>query len=86
MILGKYGFLNNPTPTQDQPNNLSFEEMVQREEEKRKVDNYNKIAKINGPKPISFDGNYQSNTIYNSDPELGLNYKVEIVTNMFLPK
>lgn len=88
MLLGKYGFLNNQHQSvpQESPNNLTFEEMVAQSEEKRRSEMINRMMKINGPKPITFDGQYQSESKYDSDPESGLNFKIEIVTNMNLPK
>jgi hypothetical protein len=44
--------------------------------------------KLNGPKPTTFDPNrgYESEVKWSSDDELGFGFKIEIVTDMNLPK
>lgn len=88
MLLAKYGYTNQPQP-QYQPDpsqELSFEEMCQREEQKRKEENAKKMQKMYGPKPISFDGDYNSDISYGSDPDSGLGFKITIVSDMPIPK
>lgn len=72
--------LTNPAQT--------FEEMVAQEEAKKKAEQDRNNAKLNGPKPITFDGQdgYESHTKYGSDDELGFGFKIEISTDMKLPK
>jgi hypothetical protein len=94
-LLRKYGygepqrFSTRQEPVQPNPNaNLSFEEMIRQEEEKRKVEEQRKMAKINGPKPITFNSNsgYESEVKWGSDDEMGFGFKIEITTDMKLPK
>lgn len=81
MLLGKYGYID-PQPVKPQNDNgLTFDEMIRIEEQKQKEH----LAKQNGPKPIAFDGEYHSNTKYDSD-DLGFSYKISIVSNMEIPK
>lgn len=78
--MGKYGYTTQPSQPQND-NGLTFDEMIRIEEQKRKE----QAAKLNGPKPVTFDGEYYSNTRYDSD-DLGFNYKISIVSNMEIPK
>jgi hypothetical protein len=65
----------------------TFEEMVEQEEDKAKAEQ-DKIKAQNGPKPITFEGQdgYESHTKYGSDDELGFGFKIEISTDMKIPK
>lgn len=81
------------TRTEEQPvenpdNNLSFEEMVRREEEKRKSEEQKRLAQQRGPKPSTFDGSrgYESEVKYGSDEDTGFGFKIEITTDMKLPR
>jgi hypothetical protein len=94
-LLRKYGY-NEPQrfstrqePVQPIPStDLTFEEMVKREEEKRLAEENKKMAKMNGPKPITFDSKtgYESEVKWGSDDDLGFGFKIEISTDMKLPK
>jgi hypothetical protein len=94
-ILRRYGhntdqsFSNRPVqqPVVQQPPQ-TFEEMVKQEEAKRKAEQDRRNAQLNGPKPITFEGQngYESHTKYGSDDELGFGFKIEISTDMKLPK
>lgn len=77
MLLAKYNF--RPTPIQ-QSDNLSFEDMLQIEENKR----IELKRKQNGPQPITFGGEFNSDTKYDTDNDLGFSYKINIVSNMKL--
>lgn len=81
MLLGKYGYTNTQPVQPQNDNGLTFDEMIRIEEQKRKE----QVAKLNGPKPVTFDGEYHSNVKYDSD-DLGFNYKISIVSNMEIPK
>ena len=65
----------------------TFEEMVAQEEAKKKAEQ-DRIKAQNGPKPITFEGQdgYESHTKYGSDDELGFGFKIEISTDMKIPK
>lgn len=80
MLLGKYGYINSQPIQPQNDNGLTFDEMIRIEEQKRKEH----VAKLNGPKPVTFDGDYNSNVKYDSDD--GFNYKISIVSNMEIPK
>lgn len=92
-LLRKYGYTQEYTRKDeikpiDSQNNLSFEEMVRQEEEKREREEDIKRKKMYGPKPITFDGSngYDSKTTYGSDDDTGLGFKIEVSTDMNLPK
>ena len=92
-LLRKYGYSNEYStrieqPQQEQVNNLTFEEMVAQEESKRKSEEELKRQKMYGPKPITFGGEngYDSKTTYGSDEDTGIGFKIEITTDMKLPK
>lgn len=94
-ILRRYGygqdqrFSTRQEPVQQPPQQgLTFEEMVKQEQEKKRSEEQRKMAKMNGPKPITFDGNggYESEVKYGSDDEMGFGFKIEITTDMKLPK
>jgi hypothetical protein len=94
-LLRKYGYGQpnefstrvEPQVQQNQPA-LSFEDMIRQEEEKRKADEDRRRMQINGPKPITYNSNsgYDAEIKYGSDDELGFNFKIEITTDMKLPK
>ena len=75
-------------PVENPDNNLSFEEMVRREEEKRKSEEQRRLAQQTGPRPSTFDGSrgYESEVKYGSDEDTGFGFKIEITTDMKLPR
>jgi len=82
-LLAKYGYSKSPqvshNPIKNPHEEETFEEMVKREEEK-------KLRQANpSPKSFNSDG-YTSDVKWGSDSETGLNFKIEVVTNMKLPK
>ena len=93
-LLRKYGYGQNQrfsTHQETQPVQqpaLTFEEMVKQEQEKRRVDEQRKLSKMKGPQPITFNGNggYESEVKYGSDDEMGFGFRIEITTDMKLPK
>lgn len=80
-LLSKYGYGQSNVSSQpiDPPQNTdTFEEMVKKEE----------LKKMNASQSIPqrrSDG-YSSETKWGSDIESGLNFKIEIVTDMKIPK
>ena len=92
-ILRRYGhnpdqsFSTHKQETQPIKPAQTFEEMVAQEEAKKKAEQDRLKAK-NGPKPITFDGQngYESHIKYDSDDELGFGFKIEISTDMKIPK
>ena len=67
---------------------LTFEEMILQEENKRKSEEDRRISKLNGPKPTTFDGRngYESEIKYGTDEDSGFGFKIEITTDMKIPK
>jgi len=84
MLLAKYGYQSKSTYQPQQDNGLTFEEMIQQNELKNQQRLQDEMRKINGPKPYTFGGNYDSHTIYGTDD--GFTFKVNIVSDMPLPK
>lgn len=88
MLLAKYGYGQTQQNIQQQSYNpeqeLSFEELCRREEQKIREERERLRQKMMGPKPISFSGDYDSYVKY--DSEDGLNFKIEVTSNMNLPK
>lgn len=90
-LLRKYGYTEEYTTRhepQTQDNNLTFEEMIAQQEAKQKSEEMMRKQKMYGPKPTTFDGGngYESEVKWGSDDELGFGFKIEITTDMNLPK
>ena len=90
-LLRKYGYQNTNNSslnTEVNRNELTFEEMINLENSKLEEDRIRKIQKINEPKPITFDGSggYNSETRYSSDDDSGYGFKVQITSDMPIPK
>ncbi len=91
-ILRKYGhepqhhssIPNKPNPNQ----NLTFEEMLEQEEEKRRQEQIRRQQVMSGNSPKTFDGNrgYDSEIKYSQDEDTGFNFKIEISSDMKIPK
>lgn len=86
-LLVKYGYKqpyqsNNYIP-EPPKNNLTFEEMAKMEDEKIKRAEEERIRRMNGPNPITFDGNqvkYAETKWSSIDDNIGI--QVQIVTDM----
>ena len=92
-ILRKYrqdqNFSTRQEPQQMPPikPELTFEEMINQQKAKERDDTNKREQQMNGPKPITFNGTqYDSTVKYGSDDELGFGFRIEIVTDMKLPK
>lgn len=92
-LLRKYGYTEEYTTRQQTQqkqisDNLSFEEMLAQQEAKQKSEEMIRKQKMYGPKPTTFDGSsgYESEVKWGSDDELGFGFKIEITTDMNLPK
>lgn len=91
-ILAKYGYGNAQytTRVENQPTEtkveLSFEDMLRQQEEKKLQEERDRIAKLNSPQPITFNGNngYDSEVKYTGSGDFG--FKIQITTDMKLPK
>lgn len=92
-LLRKYGHQPQQFSTRqeevqqpEQPG-YTFEEMVLQQEAREKELKMRRQQQINGPKPITFGGqNYDTETRYESDEDTGFGFKIQIVTDMKLPK
>ena len=80
-LLRKYGYNNQSCSTiKEKPNTkMTFDELVKLEEDKRKQKNEQK------PATFRSDG-YYSETKYGSDPESGYGFKIEIKSDMKIPR
>jgi len=91
-LLRKYGYQsssnNTNIPETNIDNGLSFEEMVAQEEMRLKNEKMKREQQMRGPKPISFDGRngYYSETTYGSDSDSGFSFKIEVTSDMNIPK
>jgi hypothetical protein len=93
-LMRKYGhqpeqFSTFPTeqPQIEQPG-LTFDEMVRQAEEKEINDRLRREQQMNGPRPSTFDGRngYDSEIKYASDDDSGFGFKIEITSDMKLPR
>lgn len=92
-LLRKYGYGENqqlssiPDPIVKQKP-LSFEEMIKQQEDKEKKTKEREIQKRNGSNPKTFNAQngYDSITKYASDEESGLGFKIEISSDMKIPR
>ena len=93
-LMRKYGYqntqysTNQETPASSQDNGLTFEQMIAQEESKRRDEEMRRKQQLNGPKPISFDGRngYHTETKYGSDDDSGFGFKIQITSDMPIPK
>jgi hypothetical protein len=91
-LLRKYGHQPQQFSTREEPqqpaNNLTFEQMVAQEEARLKEEEIRRQQRMNGPRPTTFDGSrgYDSEVKYSSDEDTGFGFKIEITTDMKIPK
>ncbi len=91
-LLRKYGYdqeystIPNKIHKKNIDNNLTFEEMVIRQEQIKKENQLKEINKKNAPKPITFDGSngYNTKVKYGTDDDTGFGFKIEISSDMKL--
>lgn len=69
-------------------NDLTFDEMIAKQEMELKEERLRKQHQMMSPKPVTFNGNngYESEVRYGSDSDSGFGFKIEITTDMNLPK
>ncbi len=90
-LLRKYGqdqsFSNRPVQQPEQTG-LTFDQMIAQEEARLKQEQLRKHQQMMGPKPVTFNGQngYESEIRYGSDSDSGFGFKIEITTDMNLPK
>jgi hypothetical protein len=92
-LLRKYGYQDTQYSThQEVPgpvdNGLTFEQMIAKEDARLHSEEMRRQQQINGPKPISFDGGngYHTETKYGSDDDTGYGFKIQITSDMPIPK
>lgn len=90
-LLRKYGqdqSFSTRTQVPDTNQQLTFDQMIAQEEAKLKQERLRKQQLMMGPKPITFNGQsgYDSEVRYSSDEDSGFGFKIEITTDMNLPK
>ncbi len=91
-LLRKYGhkpeYSTIQQPPQQIDNGLSFEEMVAKQEEIERLERNRQTQKYNSPSPITFNSNngYSSEVRYAADDDTGFGFKIEVSTDMILPR
>lgn len=93
-LMRKYGYQNTQYSSNQevtapsQNNGLTFEQMIAQEEARIRDEKMRRQQELNGPKPISFDGRggYHTETKYGSDDDSGYGFKIEITSDMPIPK
>jgi len=94
-LLRKYGYKSEQTSSLENQsiqtptdNGLTFEQMIAQHEAKLREEEERKRARMYGPKPTTFDANngYDSEVKYSTDEDTGFSFKVEITTDMKIPK
>jgi hypothetical protein len=92
-LLRKYGhqdqsFSTRPQVQQPEQPGLTFDQMIAQEEASLKQEQLRKHQQMMAPKPVTFNGRngYDSEVRYGSDSDSGFGFKIEIATDMNLPK
>ena len=91
-LLRKYGYQDTQYSTHQevQPvdNGLTFDQMIEQEEARKRNEHAKKNQMPNGQPPISFDGRggYHSETKYGSDEDSGYGFKIQITSDMPITK
>lgn len=91
-ILRKYGqqsqHYSSAPEQQNIEREMTFEEMLAQEESKRRDESLRREQRINGPRPITFNGQngYDSEIKYGQDEDTGFGFKIEISSDMKIPK
>lgn len=90
-LMRKYGYYDQhqqDAQLQTDQSGLTFEEMVAQEEARLRNERMAAQQRANAPRPISFDGarGYDTETRYGSDEESGYGFKIQITSDMPLPK
>lgn len=92
-LLRKYGYQDTHYSTHREvqlpvDNGMTFEQMVEQEEASKRNEEVRRRQMTNGQPPISFDGRggYHSETKYGSDDDSGYGFKIQITSDMPIPK
>lgn len=89
-LLRKYGFTqeqpkHQPNQYRDPKGDMSYEKLCRIEDQRYERERQERIRKMNAPRPTTFGGDYDSNVSYSQD-ESGFAFKVDIVSDMKIPK
>lgn len=93
-LLRKYGYNSSQYSLPENEiatnpdSNLTFEELVAKHEAKLREERMRKEQLLMGPRPTTFDPSrgYDSEVKYSSDEDTGFSFKIEITSDMKLPK
>ena len=92
-LLRKYGhqpeqFTTRQETPQPIDNGLTFDQMIAQQEAQEREERMRRQQQMNGPKPMTFSGDrgYDSEVRYTSDNDSGFGFKIEITTDMQLPR
>ena len=93
-LLRKYGYNDQSfstrenAPVQQEMGGLTVEEMIAQEESRLREQEMRRKSQMCGPKPTTFDGRngYDSEVKYGSDDDTGFGFKIQIVSDMPIPK
>jgi hypothetical protein len=93
-LLRKYGHQPEQFTTRQEEvhqhvdNGLTFEQMIAQQEAQEREEKMRRQQQMNGPKPMTFSGDrgYDSEVRYTSDDDSGFGFKIEITTDMQLPR
>jgi hypothetical protein len=91
-LLRKYGHQPEQFSTRQEvqhvDNGLTFDQMIAQQESKQREEQMRRQQQMTGPKPMTFSGDrgYDSEVRYTSDDDSGFGFKIEITTDMQLPR
>ena len=92
-LLRKYGhqpqqFSSIPENPIDPTQDMTFEELMALQDKKEREEKSRNLQKQKGPNPITFNGErgYDSEIRYSQDEDTGFVFKIEISTDMKIPR
>ena len=92
-LLRKYGhqpeqFSTRQETPQHVDNGLTLDQMIAQQESEERHNQMRRQQQMTGPKPVTFSGDrgYDSEVRYTSDDDSGFGFKIEITTDMQLPR
>lgn len=90
-LLRKYGHQPEQFTTRQevtQQPGLTFDQMIAQQESEERNNQMRRQQQMTGPKPVTFSGDrgYDSEVRYTSDDDSGFGFKIEITTDMQLPR
>lgn len=92
-LLRKYGHQPEQFTTRQEEvphidNGLTLDQMIAQQEAQERNNQMRRQQQMSGPKPVTFSGDrgYDSEVRYTSDDDSGFGFKIEITTDMQLPR